>query len=94
MVLTDGAHHEVDSSEWAFYQASQFAMSDCSDDGTWQILEPIMKVEVTGPEEFQVRRKWGATQGHYKLAHLKQIIIFLLLYYREHAYRLYRNEKD
>ena len=57
MVLTDGAHHEVDSSEWAFYQASQFAMSDCSDDGTWQILEPIMKVEVTGPEEFQVLRK-------------------------------------
>ena len=54
MVLEDGAHHEVDSSEWAFYQAAQFAMDDCFEDGVWQILEPIMKVEVTGPEEFQV----------------------------------------
>ena len=54
MVLVDGAHHPVDSSDWAFYQAAQFAMSDTADDGVWQILEPIMKVEVTGPEEFQV----------------------------------------
>merc|ERR1719295_1995664 len=53
MILEDGAHHEVDSSEWAFYQAAQFAMDDCFENGTWQILEPIMKVEVTGPEEFQ-----------------------------------------
>ena len=53
MVLEDGAHHEVDSSEWAFYQAAQYAMMDCFDDGVWQILEPIMKVEVNGPEEFQ-----------------------------------------
>ena len=28
MILADGAHHEVDSSEWAFYQASQFAIED------------------------------------------------------------------
>jgi len=53
MVLEDGAHHEVDSSDWAFYQAAQFAMMDCFDDGVWQILEPIMKVEVNGPDEFQ-----------------------------------------
>ena len=54
MVLTDGAHHPVDSSDWAFYQCAQFAMGDCSTDGVWQVLEPVMKVECTGPEEFQV----------------------------------------
>ena len=54
MVLLDGAHHMVDSSEWAFYQATQFAMSNTSEDGVWQVLEPIMKVECNGPEEFQV----------------------------------------
>ena len=53
MVLEDGAHHEVDSSEWAFYQAAQFAMQECFEQGVWQILEPVMKVEVIGPEEFQ-----------------------------------------
>ena len=34
-VLEDGAHHEVDSSDWAFIQATQFAFQDCYDDGTW-----------------------------------------------------------
>ncbi len=53
MVLTDGASHEVDSSEWAFYQASEFAFQQAYEDGTWQILEPVMKVEVTAPDEFQ-----------------------------------------
>lgn len=52
-VLEDGANHEVDSSDWAFMQATQFAFQDCYDDGKWQILEPIMNVEVIGPEEFQ-----------------------------------------
>ncbi len=53
MTLVDGASHEVDSSDWAFHQATEFAFQDCFEDGTWQILEPIMKVEVIGPEEFQ-----------------------------------------
>ena len=53
MVLVDGAHHEVDSSDWAFTQATCFAFEECYEDGTWIILEPIMNVEVTAPEEFQ-----------------------------------------
>lgn len=53
MILVDGASHEVDSSEWAFYQAAQFAIEDVYHDGQWVILEPIMYVEIVVPEENQ-----------------------------------------
>ncbi|KAG7201571.1 hypothetical protein KM043_004317 [Ampulex compressa] len=52
-ILKDGMHHCVDSSEYAFYCAGMGAMRDAYDYGNWQILEPIMLVEITGPEEFQ-----------------------------------------
>lgn len=54
--IIDGMHHSVDSSEFAFFQAAQGAIRDVFEIGSWQILEPIMLVEVTGPVEFQVRR--------------------------------------
>ena len=44
--------HQVDSSEWAFYQASQAAFAEVSEDGVWQLLEPVMSVEVNSPNEF------------------------------------------
>jgi len=52
MRLQDGANHAVDSSEWAFYQAAQSAFLDVCEDGVWQVLEPIMSVEVNSPQEF------------------------------------------
>merc|ERR1719266_1326856 len=52
MRLQDGANHQVDSSEWAFYQASQAAFAEVSEDGIWQLLEPVMSVEVNSPNEF------------------------------------------
>lgn len=51
--LIDGAHHIVDSSELAFMLAAQGAVKECFENGAWQILEPIMSVEVVAPEEFQ-----------------------------------------
>ncbi|XP_058452533.1 elongation factor G, mitochondrial [Malaya genurostris] len=51
--LIDGAHHIVDSSELAFMLASQGAIKSVFEEGSWQILEPIMMVEVTAPDEFQ-----------------------------------------
>lgn len=51
--LQDGAHHIVDSSELAFILAAQGAVKEVFENGAWQILEPIMLVEVTAPDEFQ-----------------------------------------
>lgn len=51
--LIDGAHHIVDSSELAFMMAGQGAVREVFEKGSWKILEPIMAVEVTAPEEFQ-----------------------------------------
>ncbi|KAG5880215.1 hypothetical protein JTB14_019005 [Gonioctena quinquepunctata] len=51
--LMDGAHHIVDSSELAFFLAAQGAIKQVFEEGIWQILEPIMAVEVTAPDEFQ-----------------------------------------
>lgn len=51
--LKDGNHHIVDSSELAFMLAAQGAVKECFENGGWQILEPIMMVEVVAPEEFQ-----------------------------------------
>jgi hypothetical protein len=54
MRLQDGANHIVDSSELAFYLATQGAIKQTFEIGNWHVLEPIMSVEVTGPVEFQV----------------------------------------
>ncbi|CAG9121464.1 hypothetical protein JYU34_002824 [Plutella xylostella] len=51
--LQDGAHHIVDSSELAFFLAAKGAVKEVFEMGSWQILEPIMFVEATMPEEFQ-----------------------------------------
>lgn len=51
--LTDGASHPVDSTELAFILAAQGAMKQAFAEGKWQVIEPIMLVEISAPEEFQ-----------------------------------------
>ena len=48
----DGSYHEVDSSEMAFHIAGSLALKDAMQKGAPVLLEPIMKVEVTMPEEY------------------------------------------
>ena len=48
----DGSYHEVDSSEMAFHIAGSMAFKDAMQKGGAVLLEPIMKVEVTMPEEY------------------------------------------
>ena len=50
--LFDGSYHEVDSSEMAFKIAGSMALKDAVEKADPAILEPIMRVEVTMPEEF------------------------------------------
>ena len=51
--IVDGSFHDVDSSEMAFKMAGIFAFKEAMKNAGPILLEPIMKVEVTTPEEFQ-----------------------------------------
>ena len=48
----DGSYHEVDSSEMAFHIAGSMAFKDAMQKASPVLLEPIMKVEVTTPEDY------------------------------------------
>jgi elongation factor G len=51
--IVDGTFHEVDSSELAFKMAGIFALKDAAKKAAPILLEPVMKVEVTTPDEYQ-----------------------------------------
>ena len=67
--IIDGSFHEVDSSEMAFKMAGIFAAKDAMAKASPVLLEPVMKVEVTTPEEYQgeiigdLNRRRGRIQG-------------------------------
>ena len=67
--LVFGSFHEVDSSEMAFKMAGIFAFKDAMKNANPILLEPIMKVEVTTPNEYQgdvmgdINRRRGQVQG-------------------------------
>jgi elongation factor G len=53
ILIVDGSYHEVDSSELAFKMAAIFALKDAARKAKPILLEPIMRVECTTPEEYQ-----------------------------------------
>jgi len=67
--IIDGSFHEVDSSELAFKMAGIFAFKEAMKTAKPILLEPIMGVEVTTPEEYQgdllgdINRRRGQIQG-------------------------------
>lgn len=69
ITLFDGSFHDVDSSEMAFKMAGIFAFKDAMKNANPILLEPIMKVEVSTPEEYQgelmgdLNRRRGQIQG-------------------------------
>ncbi len=50
--LVDGRYHDVDSNVLTFQIAAQAAFRELKEKGDARLLEPIMKVEVTSPEEY------------------------------------------
>jgi len=67
--IFDGSFHEVDSNEIAFKMAGIFALKDAFKRAKPVVLEPIMKVELVTPEEYQgdlvgdVTRRRGVIHG-------------------------------
>ncbi len=52
VALVDGSYHDVDSSEMAFHVAGSMAFKEACRQGGSVLLEPIMKVDITVPEEY------------------------------------------
>ena len=69
VAVVDGSFHEVDSNELAFKMAGIFALKEAVRKASPILLEPIMKVEVTTPDEYQgdlmgdLNRRRGKIQG-------------------------------
>ena len=69
VTVYDGSYHDVDSSEMAFKIAGSMALKDGLSKAKSVLLEPIMKVEITTPEQYfgdimgQVTAKRGIIQG-------------------------------
>ncbi len=67
--LVDGSYHDVDSSEMAFKIAGSMAVKEAARKASPALLEPVMSVEVTTPEDFlgevigDLSRRRGKIQG-------------------------------
>ena len=83
--LVFGSFHEVDSSEMAFKMAGIFAFKDAMAKASPILLEPIMKVEVTTPDEYQgdimgdINRRRGQIQGMESKGNVTNIRAFVPL---------------
>jgi elongation factor G len=66
LTLLDGAYHEVDSSEMAFKIAGSIALKEAARKATPVLLEPMMAVEVTTPEDYmgEVIGDLNSRRGH------------------------------
>ena len=66
ITLYDGSYHEVDSSDIAFKMAGSIALKDCVRRAKPVLLEPVMKLEVSTPEEFlgDIIGDINARRGH------------------------------
>jgi elongation factor G len=69
--IVDGTFHEVDSSELAFKMAGIFALKEAAKKASAILLEPIMKVEVTTPDEYQGDLLGDLNRRRGKIVHIE-----------------------
>ena len=80
-VLYDGSYHEVDSSEMAFKVAASLAFKKGMLEAKPILLEPIMELKITIPEEYvgdimgDISKKRGRVLGMESLENKKQMLI-------------------
>lgn len=85
VTVFDGSFHEVDSSDIAFQIAGAMALKDGMKRGSPIILEPIMKADVTTPEEFMgevigdLNSKRGQIQGMNQVGNARMITVLVPL---------------
>ncbi len=85
VTLYDGSFHEVDSSEMAFKIAGSMAFKSAMRKANPVILEPIMKVSVTVPDEYlgdimgDISSRRGAIQGMEQIAGAQRIVAMVPL---------------
>ena len=83
--IDDGAYHEDDSSEMACHSAGSMAVKDVMSKAAPALLEPIMKVEVTMPEEYMgdvigdINSRRGRIEGMEDISGGKMIKAFVPL---------------
>jgi len=81
----DGSYHEVDSSEMAFHIAGSMAFKEAMQKGGAVIMEPIMRVEVSMPEEYMgdvigdLNSRRGRIEGMEDIASGKMVKAFVPL---------------
>ncbi len=71
VAIVDGTFHEVDSSELAFKMAGIFAVKEAAKKASPILLEPIMKVEVTTPDEYQGDLLGDLNRRRGKIVHIE-----------------------
>ncbi len=71
VAIIDGTFHEVDSSELAFKMAGIFAVKDAAKRANPILLEPIMKVELTTPDEYQGDLLGDLNRRRGKIVHIE-----------------------
>jgi elongation factor G len=73
ITVVDGSYHDVDSSEFAFIEAAKVCFRDLFMKSNPELLEPVMSVEATSPEEFMGSVSGGICQRRGRIESMDEV---------------------